>query len=77
MVKYVDPADFYSDENVEVMKKTAITTEETIDLYLRLNRKDLALNWKYWLFDYLDEYLVHCDENFVKEMKSRVEEKLK
>ena len=77
MVKFVDPADFYSNENIEVMKDTAKTTEDAIDLWLKLGRKDITLEWKRELYDYLDKYLIHCAEDFVKEMKLRVEEKLK
>lgn len=77
MVKFVDPTDFYSDENIEVMKNTAKTTEDAIDIWLKLGRKDIALKWKKELYDYLDKYLIYCAEDFVKEMKLRVEEKLK
>lgn len=77
MVKFVDPTDFYSDENIEAIKGTAITTEKAIDVFLKLDRRDEALSYKKELFDYLDKYLIQCDEDFVKEMKSRVEEKLK
>ena len=76
MVKFVDPTDFYSDENIEAMKDTAKITEGVIDLYLKLGWKDKALEYKMELYNYLDKYLIHCSEDFVKEMKLRVEEKL-